>query len=471
MNKTCLLLVLLIASPAIGDEHQLRLQWSREIDTSSLKEEELLAVPLDSDIYQKTQESLDDIAIQDSTGELIPFLIRKQKKESSHKVTKTWPAKNISLKPVKEVGLEIRFELNKDDPQLDGITILTPLKNFEQSVQVFAIDNSGTETNIVNDAVIFDYSRFMDVRNVRIPIARSPARRFLITIDQPTNQQQSQLFELTKTLRGNEELSQTIRKTIEERAFRIDGLQLWTDEIKTTYHVIDDHPYQLVETKISQDEETQDSVIDIFTNGEPLTEISIETPSRNFQRSSTLFQVGTHNGETEQLHQLASQSLKRFEFQQLQEEQLSLKFQPTRHRHLRLIIKNQDSPPLVFQKIQAYGNVDEVVFIAEANQKYSLLYGDETHQQERLDTAAIEAALSKNIPTVTVSTGSPLERDLTAIPPAPVDFRSLLNNPFLIGTIVLVMLSLLIRLLYTAAQKIEAVTENEANTDERERTS
>ncbi len=470
MNKTCLFLALLIAIPVIGDEHQLRLQWSREIDTSSLKEEELVAVPFDSDVYQKTQDSLEDVAIQDSTGELVPFLIRKQKKESSHKVTKTWSAKNISLKPVKEVGLEIRFELNKDDPQLDGITILTPLKNFEQSVQVFAIDDSGTETNIVNDAVIFDYSRYMDVRNIRIPIARSAARRFLVTIDQPTNQQQSQLLELTKTLRGDEELSRTIRTTIEDRAFRIDGIQLWRDETETTHHVIDDLPYQLVETKISEDKETQESIIDIFTNGEPLTEISIETPSRNFQRSVTLFQVETLNGGTEELQQLASHSLKRFEFRHLHEEQLSLKFQPTRHRHMRLIIKNQDSPPLEFQKINAYGNVDEVVFIADANLKYSLLYGDETHQQEKLDTAAIQAALSKNIPTVTVSIGSPVERDVSAIPLAPVDFRSLLNNPFLIGTIVLVMLSLLIRLLYTAAQKIEAVTENENNTDERETT-
>ncbi len=465
MIKTCLLLSLLVVLSVTETEAEPRFQWSREINTSSLRDEELIAVPLDSEVYKNTQDSLEDLVIQNSDGDSIPFLVRKQKEKISRRVKKKWKVKNASLKPVEEVGLEIRFELDADDPQPDGLTILTPLKNFEQRVQIFSVDEAGTESTLVDDALIMDYSRFMDVRTVHISFASAEARRFRVTIDQPTSQQQSQLLELTRELQGGKEVSQTTRTNIDERAFRIDGIQLWADESESTFRTVDEHPSQLVETKISLDKETNETVIDMLTNGEPLKKLTLATPSRNFQRFATLFEL-TMQGEEEQLHQIAYQSIKRFEFRDLQEEQLSLTFQTTRHRHLRLTIRNHDNPPLDIETVQAYGTVDELVFFADPGEQYSLWYGNERHQKENLDTAAIQAAVAKKLSPVSVSFGPAVETNLVALPPAPLDLRAILNNPFLIGAVVLVMIGVLVFFLYSAAQKIELASDDAKSEDQ-----
>ena len=62
MNRCFQFVILVFIAPGIHSgeaaEPQMLFRWSREIDTSSIDEEEMLVLPLDSEIYGETQNSL-----------------------------------------------------------------------------------------------------------------------------------------------------------------------------------------------------------------------------------------------------------------------------------------------------------------------------------------------------------------------------------------------------------------------------
>ncbi len=449
--------------PCEAAEPQPLFRWSRAIDTSSIDQEEMFVLPLDSEIYDKAQSSLNDLVIQNINGDSVPFLIRKQKKKITRESKSTWRASNVRLNPIMKNRLEIEFELKENDLAPVGLKIVTPLKNFEQRLQVFAINSDGTESPLVEDALIFDYSRFMDVRQVSVRFPKTSARKFRAVIDNPTRVQQSQLVEITKRLQEGGEVSSESRTTIEKRPFRMDRIEFWT-ETETLTQVSNEHPFDVRQKKIVSFPEKGQTGVEILTNGEPLTSFKISTSSKNFQRTATLYEV-SRRGSRVANRQLASTRLRRFDFRELNEEHLTLSFPESRHRHFRIVIENHESQPVEIDGIEAFGQLEELVFFAEQNQKYSLLYGDQDAEKVQLDTAALQAALGKKIQPILVTMGVPQERDLSNFPPRSPDFRDYINNPFLIGAVVFIMIAVLARFLYSAAQQIDSASDDsEINT-------
>lgn len=447
-----LLCLLLCSGPHVAAQDG-QSEWVREVETDPLSQTELIKFPLNSEVYLHSQATLLDLSIVDSAGTRVPFLIRNESRHITKDVTQTWEVEHPTLKPVATGGLEIRFELEENDAQPSGINLITSLRNFEQRVQVFGIDNSVVETPLVKGAVIYDYARYMDVRNTRIPLPANNSRRFRIAIDLPTSTQQSELLEITKLLRAGDEVSREVRTTVEQRPFRIDRIQLWTDQTDTLDELVEDHAYNLIDTKISVNETSHQTVIDLLTSGEPLTGFQIETDEKNFFRSAKVSTVGG-----KEIQEITSQPLKRFAFRELQDEQLMLHFQPNRSRNFQIVIDNHDNPPLHVTGVKALGRVDEVIFLANADETYQLIYGNAAAMPVQLDVPPLAAALNEGYNPILARLGEAHMR-------SPISTRNwmqwkdIINNPFLIGAVVLVMLGVLGWLLFVAAQRIEAVDE------------
>ena len=128
-STACCIVLLTISTGNAGDPPDYR--WSKEIQAKPHVEEELIAVPLDADIYAATGGQWGDLRIQNSDGNAVPYLLEKQTKKQIRTRRTTWTGRNVSAQPLDDVGLEIRVRLDDDDPQAAGITLMTPLKNFE----------------------------------------------------------------------------------------------------------------------------------------------------------------------------------------------------------------------------------------------------------------------------------------------------------------------------------------------------
>lgn len=428
-------------------------RFQREIEIAELERDELVAVPLDAAVYSNTQNSLNDLRIVDSVGTAIPFIVRKKCGIESSLTEKTWRASDITLKPIEQTGLEIHFELNDDDLIPDGLRIVTPLTNFEQRVNVFAIDEAEQEMPLAEDEVIFDYSQFMDVRSVEVKLAGTDARKFRIRIDGLTSRQQSHLTELTRQLTGGEEVSQRLRTTLIDRPFRIDRIELWAEFEESRTKILDYFPHELTSVETSIEDKSNATIIDIESKSQPLTHVMIKTPAVNFQRGAVISELTTPQNRTN-LVQIGSASLVHIDFRDILKEQLEIRFPENRHGRYRITIVNGDNLPLPIDDVLAAGSVDEVVFLANNNTDYVLQYGNPNLVQPDLDTAAIRTLIDNDIEPIAAILADE-EIILAEVLDPPTTLKDALNNPYLIAFIVLIMIAVLTWLLYSAARRID----------------
>lgn len=428
-------------------------RWFKEIQTEELAGEELIAVPLDAEIYGASDDQWSDLRIVDSNGNDVPWLVERQTRKQTRKRRETWRAKNISVKPLEDEGLQITVRLDKDDPQPDGLKLLTPLRNFEQRVVVSGTVDGKPNQPLVTDAVVFDYSKYMDVSRREIRLPRNESREFRIVVGALTADQESQMLALTRRLRGGAEDERQERTTIDRRPFRIDRIDLWAEVeyLSPKENVTGDWPVK--EMAVSQDDENQQTVIELQTLREPLTKFTLESTSRNFSRRAVV-QVADTNGLKVSWRTVGESRISRFEFRDLQEEHLEIAFPEQRKESWRILINNQDSPPLEIDAIRAEGHLYQLVFLAAAGQKYSLHYGrqgnDDTDTPQ-YDVAAIRAVLEKGAVPVSATVGA-----ATAVSTEhDVDVGQVINNPFVLGIVITLMVAVLAWALFHAGKRIE----------------
>ncbi len=430
-------------------------RFTRPIQADGLTQEELVAVQLDSDVYAATRDGFPDLRVVGADGQLVPFLIRRVSETQTQKVRRSWTAAEPALKPLENDGMEIRIALKPDDPVPLGLRFVTPLQNFEQQVRVFAIAE-GAETTLVEEWLIFDYSQFMDVRRTELTLPATSAREFRIVIDALTSDQESQLLELTRSMAGDSESSRTERTTIKRRPFRIDRIELWTEQADQTQQSDVVTSWPVTDLKVTKDAEHKQTVAEFSSRREPLTGIKVVTSSRNFSRRANV-QIPTESTtDSVRWVSVADSTISQFRLKNLQEEHLTISLPETRHHVFRLVVDNADNPELAIDAIEAVGHQYEIVLLMSNETNCRLDYGSQTAESPRLDTVALTTALAENIKPMAASLGAHAVRSVSSVA-KPVELKNLLNNPFVLGAIVGVLVIALGWGLYQASRRIDQV--------------
>lgn len=128
----------------------------------------------------------------------VPYLLEPVVKHRTIQVRQPCAAKVVSLHVDEGRGLEIVIELDEKAPAATGATIRTPLADYERRVRVYG-SRSGTDwSSLVTDGTIFDYSRFMDIRNRDVVIPANDYRRFKLTVERELDDRESPLRELIR---------------------------------------------------------------------------------------------------------------------------------------------------------------------------------------------------------------------------------------------------------------------------------
>ena len=449
-------LVAALNSPLSAEENWF--QYRRPIVAHELQEDELLAVPLDTDIFAATRSDLLDLRLYADNGDPVAFLRRKVRDTSANDVTTTWTAKDPAVKLTGDGGLEVEVVLDEKDPRPNGIRLITPLKNFEQRVRVFSAADKADWQIAGEETVVFDYSRFMDVRNDRIEFPASPHRRFRVVVDNITAQQESELLELTRRLKGDTEAERLENVTVKRRPFRIDRIEFFRKSTKQQAGKLQAHNYQVANFEVSQDDENRQTVVSVKMQDQPLTALAVQTPGRNFSRHAVV-ECEVAQSPTDKWTELTATTLSRIDFKNIQQEQLKLSFHETRNTRYRIRIDNGDNPPLEINGIEAEGPLYELVFLASPGRKYHLAYGAKTVEAASLDTAAVQQLLGKGFEPVSVELGKPESNpDASA---SPLNWSRILFHPVLLGTVVLLLVLALGWSLYHASRRLEGMDEQQ----------
>jgi len=433
------------------------LRFRKDLNRGAATGEEILAVPLDSDIFAATREGYPDLRIVDDRGAKVPYLLEPVAQHRTIQVREPCASKVLSGRPDEAKGLEIVVALDDKAPSATGATIRTPLADYEHRVRVYGSRTGSDWALLVSDGVIFDYSRFMDIRNRDIVLPANDYRRFKLVIDQELDDHESPLRELIRSQGDGKkvqrvEITQTLR-----RPFRIDGVDLWRTVEKEGESKAEPTPYPPAGFRAEVDAKEKISKVEVQSRREPLTRLSIATSSRNFSRHAKVL-IPVQRGVRTDWVEVGRGTLVNIQFRAFRRAELRVDFPEQRQERYQLVIENADNPPLEITGVEAEGTGYWLVFLGSDGRTYRVEYGSDTADSPQYDTAAVLASLHRGFQPVPVTLGpkianpgSKTERGL----------RDIVNSAVFLTVAIVVMVLVLAWALFRAGRRIKNLPQQE----------
>lgn len=464
------MIVALSAPPGHASDAE-HLRFLRPIGIPPRTADELVAVPLDARVFDATSDGFSDLRILDADGREVSRVIRRRTVVTKGAVRRTFTIDKPRLEPLPGGGLVIEFTI---DPEryphpIDGLRIETPLRNFEQAVRVQRLDEGNTGRTVGDDTLLYDYSKFMDTRQVEIPFPKEPKRpaggTWRITVGATTIEQQSALSELVRTLDGGRETGRQEKRLVVSQPFRIDGIRAWHVDDVAEIRGADGVERPLADVSVVEEPEEKRTRIRVTTGREPVTGLRLLVGDRNFARMARVERPLPRREERHDQARaaliLGSARVHRVDLRGIRQESLTIGIPETRSNEFEIVIDNADSGALGISGVVAIGPAYEMVFLAAPGGTYTLAYGgvtleDRPFPEPRYDTNAIETALAAGQVPLGAVAGAVGERPVEpAEAPAVPLMARILSNRFVIGGTIALLAGLLGLSLLSAARRLD----------------
>lgn len=432
-------------------------RFHKQIERAEPEKESIVGVTLDSDAFAATRDGLPDVRVLDADGKQTPIIIEKVVETTSFSERVKLPSRVVKLDK-KDDRLRIVLELLDDESGAEGLTVVTPLKNYERRVRVFGSGEDFHWFSLEENGLIFDYSEFMDVENRDVRLGDNEYRRYAVEIVDIEDVRSSLFREMTRKYRGTEEVERVEKTVFQRRPFRIDRIKMWKTREKTLEKRDKKAGYHVAVSQVKEVLAERVTNIDLSARREPITELTLETPSTNFNRTVRV-QVPMKRGINTEWRDIARGTFSRIKFDAYERQSLTISFPEQRSEEFRIVIDNGDNRPLDITGVKARGNVYRTVFIAEPNVSYRLAYGSETAETGDYDAAAVLAPLrAEGHQPVKAELGMEMENEVPDS--AGNAFNELIANPLVWGAAIVVLVVLLGWALYSAVHRIDRLPPN-----------
>jgi hypothetical protein len=348
------------------------------------------AFALDEAVLAATDDVYANLRVFGKDDREVPFLVRAQTttKEVRHERRVPTGDADLKIRPDNRVQIHLTFSPKADGTVPPTVVVFTTReRNYEKQVSVEGSRDQARWEVLAEGALIFDYSRYMDVRNNRVEIKSGNYRHYRITI---SNISESRESPLTQILR--ERYAGTLAKEVETKSFRREDFRIEKVELvgSKTAVVRDERVtrlYTVHDLTVEDREKTHDTVITFRTSRVPLGAITVLAENANFHRTVVL--EASDADEEDDWAYLGSSSISRVNVGSVHQDRTRINLpRLSRHRRYRLFVQNQDSPPLNRVSVEIEGEVPEAVFFSEAPGPYRAYYGGEA-RRPRYDIGAV----------------------------------------------------------------------------------
>gem|GEM_PF-394200 len=431
-------------------------RFVKPVRAQALARETIAAVVLDTDVYAATRADLADLRLRDSRGREVPYLLEKQTRTRTESVARPLSANTVTLRELPGNRIEVVMELAAADATPAYLVLDTPMRDFEKRVSVFGRRHNGAWSPLVSQQPVFDYSRYMDVRNVRVPLPGTRQDRYRIDIDNVTDVQGSAFAELARAGQSDGTVLDSVRTVLQRRDFRIDRIRFFELVRQVRERQAVEVSYGVETEATTVDPEAGRTEILIRAARQPLCGFRLQTTSRNFTRTVQI-QTRRVQGGIERWADIGSGQIHKLAFRDISEEDLTVTFAERRDTEYRLLILDHDNPPLEITGIEGIGAAYQLVFLAEPKQDYQLHYGSEEARQPVYDYASVLGALRKG-------QNTPIrELELGPARHGTVDnggfgLRALLNSKLVLGLAIGLGVLVLLGAIRFALQRVDALT-------------
>lgn len=410
----------------------------------------LLAVTLEASVYAACADDFRDLRLVDQDAVETPYLL--QRITRSKTVTRRQPSRSEtpSLQKSGADGIAVTVSLDKDAANADGLTLVTKQHDFEYAIRVYGSSDGLNWQMLVDNAAIYDYSRFMEVGNRDIELPANDYRQFRIVVAQATQTRVAELLKLTRTLHGEEERQRLETLDLHHEPLHIERLDFWHKLTETVPEAETEFDYPVAGFRIREDTQHKISLIDLETRRQPLTGFVVKTDTPHFSRRAEV-QIPLQSGIETRMQAIGHATLEALHFQDIARDQNIIRFPEQRQPHYRIVIQNQDNPPLAISTLSAIGNGYQIVFLPQPGKSYRLLYGNGKAKPAHYETAPILELLRRGYQSTEAGLGPEIAGAPTRDRP---DLAELLNSKLFLGAAIALMVLVLAWSLYKIGKRV-----------------
>ena len=448
MYAKIVLLFSLFLTQAIAAEPPV-FRFSRPIILQDDGRQILLAVALDDLIYASSNQDFRDLRITDQDGAETPYLLQKIILSKTVIQRQSSPSEIQTLQKTDDDGIVVTVSLDNDAANADGLTVVTAQHDFEYHLQIHGSIDGTTWKLLVENAIIYDYSRFMTIGNLEIPLPSNNYRHFKIVVAEATQTRAAELMELTRTMQSGEEQQRSEKLDLHIEPLHMQRIDFWHNQTETLPDSEQKYDYPVTAFNISQGAQKKISLIEINTQRQPLTGFKLKIDTPTFNRQAEV-QIPQKHGIETRMQTIGKIMLKALHFKDINQEQTGISFPEQRQSLYRIIIHNQDNPPLKFIGVNGIGNGYQLLFLTQPGKSYQLHYGADKAEAAHYDTEPIRELLRRGYQSTAAALGP---ETASASVAEKLDLTDLLNSKLFLGMAIGLMVLVLVWSLYKVGKR------------------
>jgi hypothetical protein len=361
-------------------------------DEEALPRRDVGAAPLDGDVFERLDPDRADLRVFDSELTEIPMLLRRSEelKRTTRMVTHQAAITAFTPSTTGPSTLEARLPGDKLR-RLHAVELSVPIRDFERVVSVSVSTDGQTWTEVATGVPIYDYTRFVQLRRTLIDFDPVEARFIRLSISSISEDKLSPLTEITRENRVAAGTVAEFRKTSTVRVdFKINAITAHERVSSKPSRKVVSAPVPVSGMAVNQYANRQETVLTFRTRRQPVKQLTLTSVTANFSRRAVL--EGRWKAGEGTWSRLASGALSQISIRNHSTRALTLQLPAeARCAEYRLVIRNQDSPPLSDLGVSLSGPVYECVFFLEHNPPFSLYYGGARVSLPRYDIADVLA--------------------------------------------------------------------------------
>jgi hypothetical protein len=336
---------------------------------------ELGSSEIDEEVFAKVERGFVNLRVVDDNDSDVPVVVRRRATARKHGHEAAIGSETVSFETFPTNRVEIRLRVKeKGNPAATAVVLKSRVRNFEKQVSVSGSNDGRTWKLITKNMPIFDYSRFIDVRNERIDFKPSAFAFFKLEITNISESHQSPLTRIAKETTGGTLASEIERTSFQRSDFRIEDIELIQKKTSTRYADVR-RGYSTGNLLSEVDDEKKQSVVTFDTARTPLTRLSVKVDSANFNRA-ILIEGSDDEDARPKWRRILSTRIGRISLGSFRQEKTAIDLGGERRfRRYRLTIDNLDNPALFILGVSAEGPAYELVFYRTPGKQYHALYG------------------------------------------------------------------------------------------------
>ena len=289
----------------------------------------------DAEVYNNAKSDLSDIRVVSAEGEEIPYKLKVMETERE---TICFEPKLFNLSNMPDRYTEFYLDMGEEIQMSNKIHIITPHKNFRRKVEVWGSDDGKQWLKIRDDANIFSFyteDHRTTLTEVKFPDTK---KRYLKIVIWNKN----------------------------ETPLKIE--RCWVYHEKVSEAPLDDIPAKMSRSENYEKKRTE-IILDVVHKHIPKKEIILKFASPGYHRSVRVF--GSDNAKDWQY--LNSTVI--YMYNKKNKNNI-ISLSVSRERYLKLLVYNQDDPPLNIDDISIKGHQQFIYFPVKKDKIYYLFYGN-----------------------------------------------------------------------------------------------